>query len=172
MKIKKYPLTQKKIYSFNNIINSQLMEQSLLQLAHLIPISKELFKINISQLIIITSLIIKIQQHLTDVICKQHLELAFIITQVENQILFAYTLNIWNKLWTGKSTKRRGILRREITIHFLTLRGCIYLYTNLNKFTRDQMRRQSMFSTPWTPWLMLKILPFDIYPMRKSQLII
>ena len=148
------------------------MEQSRLQLAHLTPISKEQSKINISQLIIITSLIIKIQRHLTDVICKEHLELAFTITQVENQILFVSTLNIWNKLWTGKSTKRRGILRRKITIHFLTLRGCIYRFMNLNKYMRDQMRRQSMFSTQWTLWLMLKILPFDISQMRKSQLII
>ena len=70
------------------------MEQLRLQHAHLTPISKEQFKINISQLIIITSLINKIQQHLTDVICKQHLELAFTITQVVNQILFVYTLNI------------------------------------------------------------------------------
>ena len=70
------------------------MEQLRLQLAHLTPISKELFKINISQLIIITSLIIEIQPHLIDAICKQHLELAFTITQVVNQILFVYTLNI------------------------------------------------------------------------------
>ena len=148
------------------------MEQSRHQLAHLTPISKELFKINVSQLIIITSLINKIQPHLIDVICREHLELAFIIIQVESQILFVHTLNIWNKLWTGRSTKRRGILQRKIIIHFLTLRGCIYLFINLNKYTKDQMRRQSRFSTLWTLLLILKILPFDIYPMRKSQLII